>query len=239
MSDCCILLPMRLQSRRLPEKLLLSLNGVNLARRALETAKETAELCDLDVLAAVADPTLIREAQEAKVPVFERSPESVTDTTDGSDRFAGWADRLAAQNYKWVWYWNACFPLISPKTAAKLYGLFRDRPIRSVFSCTDSIIVSVHGSISEMLPSGRINKAKEYFVPTHWGMIIPVTWLDRPTAEWFAPDSFDLCLYERSPEMLDINTMDDWRIIRAYARQFPTSCYQPILRQTTPPDDPC
>jgi hypothetical protein len=211
-----ILMPMRLHSTRLQQKLLFTLaNGFSIARQAMRLAKDFAGATGFHPLVACAEYELIDLANEEGIEVFERNEQSITDTTDDARRFEGWADRLRPR-FDWVFWINPCFPLMTNDILLESLAVFCDRPVRFVTKRFDAIFEADDPATlnKELRPSGKINKARPWGLITHHAMIIPVSYFDRPVADWFITGEYDLCYTSPGVWLMDVDTPEDWYLVQ-------------------------
>lgn len=110
--DIAFVVQARLNSERVPKKMLKSFGGSNLFDIALKKLKYCSSIPDENIIASVYEDELKNIAENNGVNIFERSEESANND-NSLQKIYEWHDQLP---YKYVVKVNSCSPLLKPKT---------------------------------------------------------------------------------------------------------------------------
>lgn len=132
----------RMNSTRVPNKMIRSFAGSNLFTLALEKLSTSKAVSKNDIYVAVGDEELLDIAWEYSFNVFERTKESCDSTNDPNKPDSltllyEWHEFLLAQGYTHVVLVSACNPLLSIETIDGFYERFTNSELDGMFSVTE------------------------------------------------------------------------------------------------------
>lgn len=210
----------RLNSQRIPRKLLEEINGRTLLDRGLTYIRR---LCDLTgaipILATAKSEMDIAAAAQAAGVVVVYASDSCTQTEDYNSQIQPLRCQLEALNITRLWVNNClCHPFSRLDTGAAIMRLAAQHMQEYVLTLARrGIIWDERGSvISGQLQHANTKTNPLYHRLSHFGYVTSLDFLSEPEelmAPRIVPYPIDLRWYER----IDIDTYDDLELARAAA----------------------
>jgi CMP-N-acetylneuraminic acid synthetase len=128
--DICFILQSRINSKRLPKKVIREFAGTTLFNIAIEKLVNSKLIPNENIYCSLYDEELKDIAKEYPVNIFHRSKESVSESTE-TKVVLEWGCKLP---YKWFVILNPCSPLLSINTIESFVKHFLQSPYPSLFS---------------------------------------------------------------------------------------------------------
>lgn len=129
-NDICFILQSRLNSKRLPEKVIRPFAKTTLFNIAIEKLLDSEIIPNENIYCSLYDDELKDIAKQYPVNIFHRSEESVSESTD-TKVVLEWGCKLP---HKWFFILNPCSPLLSVETIDSFVKHFLNSPYKSLFS---------------------------------------------------------------------------------------------------------
>jgi len=133
LSDICFIIQSRLNSKRLPNKMLKPFANTTLFEIAIKKYIESTLIPNENIYLSLYDEELITVAKKYPVNIFNRSERSVSETKLPSE-VSEWALQLP---YKYFVSMNACTPLLSISTIDNFVNHFLSSPHKSLFAVVE------------------------------------------------------------------------------------------------------
>ena len=120
LDSVAIIVQARLNSQRVPQKMIRPFYGTTLFDLVLEKIKEALPSKQDNIWASVYEPELVDIAKKQGVNIFNRSRASANND-NSLQMIYEWHDKLP-ENYKYVMLVSGCNPLLEPKTIRDFYN---------------------------------------------------------------------------------------------------------------------
>lgn len=212
---------MRLNSERLPNKLLATVCGKSLVEimvcKLLRLREQLRGRITVALVLCAEDIALVEIAERLKCPVIDRSRRS-RDGETHDDIYGGLRDVLTERGYQRLIVINPCFPFLRTKTIAgfvsretedlERFHYPRVAVLRHRGWVWDQDFQLIHG-----VQTPNTKRNAPFFTLAHAMFSYPVGVLGMPQQmefRHFAP-------YDPSPEFIDIDTESDLQFARTYA----------------------
>jgi CMP-N-acetylneuraminic acid synthetase len=130
LNDICFIIQARLDSKRLPGKMLLPFAGSTLFDIAVDKLVNSEVVPNSNIFLSLYDEELIRQGSKYPVNIFYRTAHSVTEAKTPRE-VSEWGWKL---DYKYFITLNACAPLLSIRTIENFVEHFIESPHKSLFS---------------------------------------------------------------------------------------------------------
>lgn len=132
LDSIAIVVQARLNSQRVPQKMIRPFAGTTLFDIVLDKVKEALPSKQDNIWASVYEPELVDIAKSKAVNIFNRS--RVSANNDNSlQAIYEWHDKLPS-NYKYVMLISGCNPLLEPKTIRDFYNKFNIQEEENLFA---------------------------------------------------------------------------------------------------------
>lgn len=128
--DICFILQSRVNSKRLPGKIIKPFNGTTLFDIAIKKLVKSNLIPNQNIFCSLYDEELKNIAKKYPVNIFHRSEESVSESIE-TKVVLEWGCKLP---YKWFVILNPCSPLLSIETIESFTNHFLNSPHPSLFS---------------------------------------------------------------------------------------------------------
>jgi CMP-N-acetylneuraminic acid synthetase len=208
-----IFLMMRIDSTRVPRKMLQKVGRFTLAERNFRLAKEAGELADVPVVCAIwpGDRELVELAKEYAVPMFERSYASAHES-DYSTVHGAFVDWMKACGYDYGVYPNACCPFLKPDTIAALVRFGRQSPTRACWLALPERALWVWDQAGATVirdGTGNTQAGDRYFIRSHAAGAFP---LNMMTSYESVMNCSDFLPIEDRQQLIDVDSEDDLKL---------------------------
>lgn len=152
-NDICIIIQARLNSERVPEKMVRDFNGTNLFSLALDKILKSKLIPSENFFVSVYDDVFKQIARDKGVQIFERSYESANND-DSLQLIYEWHDKLP---YKYVIKVNACAPLLKIETIDNFVSTFLQQKEENLFGVikTKDYYFNEQGALITCWPSAQ------------------------------------------------------------------------------------
>ena len=131
LDSIAIIVQARLNSQRVPQKMVKDFAGTSLFSIVLDKIKEALPSKAEHIWASVYEPELVDIAKEKGVNIFHRS--RVSANNDNSlQTIYEWHDKLP-KDYKYVMLVSGCNPLLKPETIRDFYNQFNAQEEENLF----------------------------------------------------------------------------------------------------------
>jgi len=120
LDEIAIVVQARLNSQRVPQKMIRPFADTTLYDLVLEKIKEALPSKQEHIWASVYEPELVEIAKKQGVNIFNRSHESANND-NSLQKIYEWHDKLP-NNYKYVMLVSGCNPLLKPETIREFYN---------------------------------------------------------------------------------------------------------------------
>jgi spore coat polysaccharide biosynthesis protein SpsF (cytidylyltransferase family) len=222
MHATAIVIPVRLNSTRLPQKLLRDIAGRTLFSRSLTIAQQIAKELPADLYVGTRDQPLIDIAHTQAHALILPRPD-LESGDESPRRFASWVEHLS--RHTCILHLNACFPFLDPHQAIAAVHNFSGLPRLPVTVETTPIWRRRQALIAIAAPG----TTDQYHRFTHqWHIATPATYTDLRRSIWRMTDVTQYDVQQPGPHTLDINTHEDLELARAWAehptRQLDSFC---------------
>jgi len=164
-NDICFIVQARLDSKRLPGKMLLPFGGSNLFEIAVNKLVNSNFIPNSNIYLSLYDQKLIDIGSKYPVNIFKRSSKSVGESKEPRV-VSEWGWKLP---HKWFITINACAPLLTIKTIEDFTKYYLSSPHPSLFSVHErknfywdengSMITTYPGSLDSKLVSSTYSGA--------------------------------------------------------------------------------
>jgi CMP-N-acetylneuraminic acid synthetase len=128
--DICFIIQSRLDSKRLPKKMLTPFAGSNLFEIAIAKLVNCSFIPNENIYLSLYDQELISIGKKYPVNIFKRSKESVSESKEPKV-VSEWGWKLP---HKWFITINACTPLLTNETIINFTKCFLNSPNKSLFA---------------------------------------------------------------------------------------------------------
>lgn len=132
LDSIAIIVQARLNSQRVPQKMIRPFAGTTLFDTVLDKVKEALPSKQENIWASVYEPELVDIAKRKSINVFNRSKESANND-NSLQAIYEWHDKLPS-NYKYVMLVSGCNPLLEPKTIRDFYNKFNMQEEENLFA---------------------------------------------------------------------------------------------------------
>lgn len=132
LDSVAIIVQARLNSQRVPKKMIRDFNGTTLFGLVLDKIKSALPHHQEDIWASVYEPELVDIAKEKGVNVFNRSKKSANND-NSLQKIYEWHNKLPKQ-YKYVMLVSGCNPLLKPSTIREFYNKFVTQKEENLFA---------------------------------------------------------------------------------------------------------
>ena len=132
LDSVAIIVQARLNSQRVPKKMIRDFNGTTLFGLVLDKIKDALPSKQEDIWASVYEPQLFDIAMKHGVNIFNRSEESANND-NSLQKIYEWHDKLPKQ-YKYVMLVSGCNPLLEPTTIRDFYNKFVTQEEENLFA---------------------------------------------------------------------------------------------------------
>ena len=132
LDSVAIIVQARLNSQRVPQKMIRPFYGTTLFDLVLEKIKEALPSKQDNIWASVYEDELLSIAENKGVNIFYRSKESANND-NSLQKIYEWHDKLP-KNYKYVILISGCNPLLKPETIGNFYNQFKNQVEENLFA---------------------------------------------------------------------------------------------------------
>lgn len=132
LDSIAIIVQARLNSERVPQKMIKPFAGTTLFDIVLDKIKTALPSKQDNIWASVYEPELIEIAKSKSINVFNRSKTSANNDNSLQTIYE-WHDKLPS-NYKYVMLVSGCNPLLEPKTIRDFYNTFNMQMEENLFA---------------------------------------------------------------------------------------------------------
>lgn len=131
-NSIAIIVQARLNSQRVPQKMIRDFNGTTLFGLVLDKVKKALPEQSKHIFTSVNEDPLIKIAKENEVNIFYRSKESANND-NSLQKIYEWHNKLSS-NYKYVLLVSGCNPLLKPETIKTFYKQFLEQDEENLFA---------------------------------------------------------------------------------------------------------
>ena len=167
LDSIAIIVQARLNSQRVPQKMIRPFAGTTLFDIVLDKVKEALPSKQDNIWASVYEPELVDIAKSKSVNVFNRS--RVSANNDNSlQAIYEWHDKLPS-NYKYVMLVSGCNPLLEAKTIRDFYNKFNMQEEENLFAVMEKkqYYWNKEGSLVTPWPDGQTIMNTKAVEPTY------------------------------------------------------------------------
>lgn len=167
LDSIAIVVQARLNSQRVPQKMIRPFAGTTLFDIVLDKVKEALPSKQDNIWASVYEPELVDIAKSKAVNIFNRS--RVSANNDNSlQTIYEWHDKLPS-NYKYVMLISGCNPLLEPKTIRDFYNRFNIQEEENLFAVMEKkqYYWNKEGSLVTPWPEGQTIMNTKAVEPTY------------------------------------------------------------------------
>lgn len=167
LDSIAIVVQARLNSQRVPQKMIRPFAGTTLFDIVLDKVKEALPSKQDNIWASVYEPELVDIAKSKAVNIFNRS--RVSANNDNSlQAIYEWHDKLPS-NYKYVMLISGCNPLLEPKTIRDFYNRFNIQEEENLFAVMEKkqYYWNKEGSLVTPWPEGQTIMNTKAVEPTY------------------------------------------------------------------------
>ena len=167
LDSIAIVVQARLNSQRVPQKMIRPFAGTTLFDIVLDKVKEALPSKQDNIWASVYEPELVDIAKSKAVNIFNRS--RVSANNDNSlQTIYEWHDKLPS-NYKYVMLISGCNPLLEPKTIRDFYNKFNIQEEENLFAVMEKkqYYWNKEGSLVTPWPEGQTIMNTKAVEPTY------------------------------------------------------------------------
>lgn len=167
LDSIAIVVQARLNSQRVPQKMIRPFAGTTLFDIVLDKVKEALPSKQDNIWASVYEPELVDIAKSKAVNIFNRS--RVSANNDNSlQAIYEWHDKLPS-NYKYVMLISGCNPLLEPKTIRDFYNKFNIQKEENLFAVMEKkqYYWNKEGSLVTPWPEGQTIMNTKAVEPTY------------------------------------------------------------------------
>ena len=167
LDSIAIIVQARLNSQRVPKKMIRDFGGTTLFGLVLDKLKEALPSKAEHIWASVYEPELVDIAKEKGVNIFNRS--RVSANNDNSlQTIYEWHNKLPS-NYKYVMLVSGCNPLLKPKTIRDFYNTFNAQEEENLFAVMEKkqYYWNKQGSLVTPWPEGQTIMNTKAVEPTY------------------------------------------------------------------------
>jgi CMP-N-acetylneuraminic acid synthetase len=159
LEDILFITQARLNSERLPRKMLKPFAGSNLMEICLNKMQKSKYIPAANLYLSAYEPELIDLAEKMGVNVFHRSLESITDEGITLQKIYEWYKKLPFKYYVMV---SACFPLLNVETIDKFIQHFINSPHEGLFAVVErrTYYWDKNGKMLNDWPAGKLLDTK-------------------------------------------------------------------------------
>ena len=131
LDSIAVIVQARLNSERVPQKMIRPFNGTTLFELVLDKLK--ASRYNLNIFASVYEKELVNIAKSKKVNIYERSYESANND-NSLQKIYEWHSKLQEIGYQYVILVSGCNPLLKIETIDKFIEQFRSQEEENLFA---------------------------------------------------------------------------------------------------------
>ena len=131
LDNIAIVVQARLNSERVPQKMIRSFNNTTLFELVLDKLKSSKY--NLNIFASVHEEELVNIAKSKKVNIYERSYESANND-NSLQKIYEWHSKLQEIGYQYVILVSGCNPLLKIETIDKFIEQFRSQEEENLFA---------------------------------------------------------------------------------------------------------
>jgi CMP-N-acetylneuraminic acid synthetase len=167
LDSIAIIVQARLNSQRVPQKMIRPFAGTTLFDIVLDKVKEALPSKQDNIWASVYEPELVDIAKSKSINVFNRS--RVSANNDNSlQAIYEWHDKLPS-NYKYVMLVSGCNPLLEVKTIRDFYNKFNIQEEENLFAVMEKkqYYWNKEGSLVTPWPDGQTIMNTKAVEPTY------------------------------------------------------------------------
>ena len=167
LDSVAIIVQARLNSQRVPQKMIRPFYGTTLFDLVLEKIKEALPSKQDNIWASVYEPELVDIAKKQGVNIFNRSRASANND-NSLQMIYEWHDKLP-ENYKYVMLVSGCNPLLEPKTIRDFYNTFNMQEEENLFAVMEKkqYYWNKEGSLVTLWPEGQTIMNTKAVEPTY------------------------------------------------------------------------
>lgn len=167
LDSIAVIVQARLNSQRVPQKMIRPFAGTTLFDTVLDKVKEALPSKQENIWASVYEPELVDIAKRKSINVFNRSKESANND-NSLQAIYEWHDKLPS-NYKYVMLVSGCNPLLEPKTIRDFYNKFNMQEEENLFAVMEKkqYYWNKEGSLVTPWPEGQTIMNTKAVEPTY------------------------------------------------------------------------
>jgi len=167
LDSIAIIVQARLNSERVPQKMIKPFAGTTLFDIVLDKIKTALPSKQDNIWASVYEPELIEIAKSKSINVFNRSKTSANNDNSLQTIYE-WHDKLPS-NYKYVMLVSGCNPLLEPKTIRDFYNTFNMQMEENLFAVMEKkqYYWNKAGSLITPWPEGQTIMNTKAVEPTY------------------------------------------------------------------------
>lgn len=167
LDSVAIIVQARLNSQRVPKKMIRPFYGTTLYDLVLEKIKEALPSKAEHIWASVYEPELVDIARKQGVNVFNRSRASANND-NSLQMIYEWHNKLP-ENYKYVMIVSGCNPLLEPNTIREFYNKFIAQDEENLFAVIEKkqYYWNKEGSLVTPWPEGQTIMNTKAVEPTY------------------------------------------------------------------------
>lgn len=167
LDSIAIIVQARLNSERVPQKMIRPFAGTTLFDIVLDKIKTALPSKQDNIWASVYEPELIEIAKSKSINVFNRSKTSANNDNSLQTIYE-WHDKLPS-NYKYVMLVSGCNPLLEPKTIRDFYNTFNMQMEENLFAVMEKkqYYWNKAGSLITPWPEGQTIMNTKAVEPTY------------------------------------------------------------------------
>jgi len=167
LDSVAIIVQARLNSQRVPQKMIRPFYGTTLFDLVLEKIKEALPSKQDNIWTSVYEPELVDIAKKQGVNIFNRSRASANND-NSLQMIYEWHDKLP-ENYKYVMLVSGCNPLLEPKTIRDFYNTFNMQEEENLFAVMEKkqYYWNKEGSLVTPWPEGQTIMNTKAVEPTY------------------------------------------------------------------------
>ena len=166
-SDVALVIQARLNSERVPEKMIRPFSNSSLFEIAIRKILKSTVLTKDNIYVSVYEESLKKIAQSYDLNIFERSEESANND-DSLQKIYEWHDKLP---FKYVVKLNACSPLLKTETIDDFLTTFLNQKEENLFGVIEykDYFWNSKGSLTTPWPSSQTLMNTKAVEPTYKG----------------------------------------------------------------------
>jgi CMP-N-acetylneuraminic acid synthetase len=131
LSEIAVVVQARLNSERVPQKMIRPFNDTTLFGLVLDKLKASKH--DLNIFASVHEEELVDIAAEKEINIYKRSHESANND-NSLQKIYEWHNKLQEMGYKYVVLVSGCNPLLKTETIDKFIEQFMSQEDENLFA---------------------------------------------------------------------------------------------------------